>query len=245
MRIADGLEVLEIKSNIMGKPDIIYPTLIFDKDTVVLVDAGYPGQVSDFCEAIEKTGVPFDKLDKVILTHQDIDHIGSLLSIQKEINDKVEVLAHEEEKAYIQGDKCPIKLAQLAAKLDSLPEAMKDLYYKLKSGFENCKVKVDEVLADGQELPYCGGITVIHTPGHTPGHICLYLSQSKTLIAGDALGIENGLLVKPPSHICFDAALNIESLKKLTKYDIETIICYHGGVYKGNVPQRVTELISD
>ncbi|MFP3381467.1 MBL fold metallo-hydrolase, partial [Bacillus sp. SIMBA_069] len=56
------------------------------------------------------------------------------------------------------------------------------------------KGRVDYTLIDGQELPFCGGIRVIHTPGHTPGHISLYLKQSKILIAGDSMYSVNGIL---------------------------------------------------
>lgn len=44
----------------------------------VLIDTGFPGQIEDIQVEMEKVGVSFDKLKVVILTHQDIDHIGSL-----------------------------------------------------------------------------------------------------------------------------------------------------------------------
>lgn len=242
MRIAGGVEMLEISANIMGKPGIINPTLLWDKDAVILVDAGYPGQLTLIRDAVEKAGVPFNKLNMVILTHHDIDHIGSLSSIVKELPNKVEVLSHEEEKAYIEGEKRPIKVAKLEASLNSLSEEMKAIYEKLKAGFENCKTNVDRTLVDGEELPYCGGIKVIYTPGHTLGHICLYLKQSKTLIAGDMFAVEDGTLVKAPLFINYDQELSEKSLKKLTEYDMETVICYHGGAYMGNVNERIAEL---
>ena len=46
----------------------------------VLIDTGFPGQIEDIQVEMEKVGVSFDKLKVVILTHQDIDHIGSLRS---------------------------------------------------------------------------------------------------------------------------------------------------------------------
>ena len=171
--------------------------------------------------------------------------MGSLSSILKELPDNVQVLAHEEEKPYIQGEKHPIKVAQLEAKLNSLPEEMKAIYQKLKASYQNCKVDVDKTLIDGEELPYCGGITVIYTPGHTLGHICLYLKQSKILIAGDALGVEDGMLVKLPESTNFDLDLTTKSIKKLTEYDIETVICYHGSLYKDNTNQRIADLASE
>jgi len=94
-------------------------------------------------------------------------------------------------------------------------------------------------LIDGQELPFCGGITVVYTPGH----IYLYFKQWKILIAGDILSVKEGLLVTGDQDINFDNELNIKSIKKLMKYDIETVICYHGSIYKGDVRKRIAELI--
>jgi glyoxylase-like metal-dependent hydrolase (beta-lactamase superfamily II) len=238
MQVANGVEILEISANVMGKVDIIHPTLIWDKDTVILVDTGFPGQLGKFREAIEKAGVPFDKLNKIILTHQDIDHIGSLPDILHELPQRVEVLASEAEKPYIQGEKRLIKFEALAP--DSLPE---ELGKKLKPIIENPpKAEINKTVADGEELPYCGGITVISTPGHTPGHISLYHKQSKTLIAGDAIFIVDGQLIGPNPQYTLDMNLAKKSLTKLAQYDIEKVICYHGGLYQGNANQRIAEL---
>lgn len=242
MKIANGIYMLEISANIMGTPSVINPTLIWDNDKVILIDTGFPGQLPQIREAIEKAGVSFDKLNVVILTHQDIDHVGSLSSILNELPNGVEVLAHKEEKAYIQGEKLPVKVAQLQAHLNSLPNEMKAIYEKLKGFYENNKSNVDKMITDGEELPYCGGITVIHTPGHTPGHICLYLKYCKTLIAGDILQIDGGILIHAPQSTNLDTGLSMISLKKLMQYDIETIICYHGGLYGVNANKRIAEL---
>jgi glyoxylase-like metal-dependent hydrolase (beta-lactamase superfamily II) len=242
MKVANGVAMLEVNSNIMGMESVINPTLIWDKDTVILVDAGYPGQLSKIREEIEKIGIEFHKLNMVILTHQDIDHIGSLASILKFLPNDVKVLAHIEEKAYIVGEKEPVKLAELEARVENGAEELKTIYEKLKVGFENSRVNIDKTLTDGEELSCCGGITVIFTPGHTPGHICLYIKESKVLIAGDLLMVEEGKLVKTPTSINFDNNLMIKSLKKLLEYDIETVICYHGGIYRDNVNECIAEL---
>ncbi|OPJ59407.1 putative metallo-hydrolase YflN [Clostridium chromiireducens] len=234
--------MLELSANLMGKASIINPTMIYDNDSVVLIDAGFPEQINQIREAFEKEGISFNKLKSIILTHQDIDHIGSALAILKEMVSKVEIFAHEEEEKYINGEKPPVKLASLEGNLDYLPENMKLIYEKLKSGFQNSIVNVDKTLVDDQELPFCGGITVLHTPGHTPGHICLYLKKYKILIAGDILSVKEGLLVNADPSINFDNELNMKSLKKLMEYDIEKVICYHGGIYKGDVNKRIAEL---
>lgn len=242
MKVSNGVATLELTMNVMGTQNIIHPTMTCDNNTVVLVDAGYPGQLPQIREAMEKAGVSFDRLSKVIITHHDMDHMGSLSSIQKELAENVEVLAHEKEKPYIQGEKPATKVTQLEARLNSLSVEMKAMYESLKASYVNYKAKVDKTVADGEELPYCGGITVIYTPGHTPGHISLYLKQSKTLIASDALLIDGGLLVPAPQYINFDQDLAIKSLKKFIRYDIEKVICYHGGVYDNNINQSIADL---
>ncbi|MDR3587816.1 MAG: MBL fold metallo-hydrolase [Desulfosporosinus sp.] len=242
MKIANGIYMLEISANILGTPSVINPTLIWDNDTVILIDTGFPGQLPLIREAIEKVGVSFAKLNMVILTHQDIDHVGSLSNILKELPNSVKVLAHKEEKAYIQGEKLPVKVAQLEAHLNSLPNEMKAIYEKMKAFYENNKSSIDETLTDGEELPYSGGITVVYTPGHTPGHISLYSKHYKVLIAGDILQVQGGALIQAPQTSNFDTNSSMESLKKITQYDIETVICYHGGVYKDNTNKRIAEL---
>ncbi|RED27995.1 metallo-beta-lactamase superfamily protein [Brevibacillus brevis] len=59
----------------------------------VLIDTGFPVQMKDFRVAMEKVGVSFDKLKAVILTHQDVDHIGSLSEILQECGDRVRDLS--------------------------------------------------------------------------------------------------------------------------------------------------------
>src|SRR5659263_109777 len=104
MKIAEGLEVLEIHNDPKDYAAIFRPTLIWDDDNVILVDAGLPGQFQNIREEMEKAGVPFEKLSKVIITHHDTDHLGSLSAVVKASKHKVEVLAHEGEKPYIQGE---------------------------------------------------------------------------------------------------------------------------------------------
>jgi glyoxylase-like metal-dependent hydrolase (beta-lactamase superfamily II) len=90
----------------------------------------------------------------------------------------------------------------------SLPEEMRILFQNPP------KVKVDQTVDDGQELPYCGGIRVIFTPGHTPGHISLYLKQSKTLVAGDAMICLDGSLRGPVQQTTLDMNTALRSLEK-------------------------------
>lgn len=123
----------------MRGPGVIHPALVWDRDAVILADAGLPGQLPEFREAADKAGAPFDKIGKVIVTHHDIDHIGGLPGILSELPQKVEVIAHEEEIPYIQGGRRPIKMtpeamAQLKAQLAALPEDRRKAFLAV---FEN------------------------------------------------------------------------------------------------------------
>lgn len=248
MKTASGMEALEISVNVMGKPGKIYPTLIWDNNTAILVDAGYPGQLSQLREAIEKSGVSLERINRIIITHHDLDHTGSLADILRELPQRAVILAHQEEKPYIEAEKPPVKMAQVEALLNSMPEEegreMKIYYEYIRANYKKLKCKVDRTLSDGGELPCCGGITVIHTPGHTPGHICLYHKETKTLISGDALMVEDGQLVPAYHFTNLDPDLAARSLKKLTRYDIEAVVCYHGGLYTDDANRSITELVA-
>ncbi|PGZ99270.1 hydrolase [Bacillus wiedmannii] len=187
----------------------------------VLIDTGFPGQFEDIQVGMEKVGVSFDKLKVVILTHQDIDHIGSLPELLQHCGSNIKVYAHELDKPYIEGNLPLLK----DGKIESPP-----------------KGKVSNTVIDGQELPYCGGILILHTPGHTPGHISLYLKQSKTLIAGDSMYSVNGKLggIHTPTTLNIKEAQ--QSLKKYLNLDIESVDCYHGGLSKGNINIQIQKL---
>jgi len=224
----------------MGNQTVIHPTLIQDQDTVILLDAGLPGISGE----LAKAGVPLERLKVILITHQDMDHIGGLPSILSECRSKPLILAHEGDKPYIEGEKRLIKITdEVLAKMDLWPEAIRN---KVKPIFENPpKAKVDKTVVDGEELPYCGGITVIHTPGHTPGHCCYYHKPSKTLIAGDILNAENGVLSGPVPQYTADIAMAVNSLNKLQSYDVETVICYHGGKFNGDFQKRLAEIMNE
>jgi len=236
MKIAEGLDVLELGSN----ERIMRPTLIWDNENVVLLDAGLPGQLENIREEIEKTGASFDKISKIIITHHDMDHIGSLSSVVKNSKNKIEVLAHVGERPYIQGEKISIKMTP--ERLSSMPENKRN---EMEEMLNNIKTNVDRTIEDEEELPYCGGIKVIYTPGHTPGHTCLYLKKYKALVAGDAMNVVDGELRGPNPEYTFDMKQAIESLKKLAKYDIQTVICYHGGLFTNNPNERIAELANN
>jgi glyoxylase-like metal-dependent hydrolase (beta-lactamase superfamily II) len=244
MKIAENIEMIKISMNVMERERIVYPTLIWDNDNVIQIDTGIPSNLETIKNQMETAGVSFARLNIIIATQQDIDHIAGIKGILFE-KPEVMVLAHEADKPYIQGDKKVKRLnSKFMERIKDLPE---EEQLKIVDMFENSNVKVNTTLTDGEMLPYCGGITVIHTPGHTPGHICLYHQRSKTLIAGDAMNILHGELVGPNEDPMSEDGVNandaINSLKKLTDYDIKNIITYHGGLFNDSPNEKIKDVI--
>lgn len=221
-KIADGIGMLELSIQMGEHQMVIHPTVLWDESNVVLVDTGFPGMLSTIQSELESAGVSFDQLTKVILTHQDFDHIGGLPEILAQAKQHVEVLAHAEDKPYIEGDKQLIK-------------------HDPSRGVPP-KATVNTVVGDGDVLPFLGGVTVIYTPGHTPGHISLYHPGSKTLITGDAIVSQDGQLIGPNEAFTPDLNLAWQSIARFTTFDIDTAICYHGGVCNQDVNGQFAKL---
>ncbi len=93
-------------------------------------------------------------------------------------------------------------------------------------------------------MEYCEhGILVVHTPGHTKGHISLFHPKTKTLVAGDSMVIENGKLNIANPSFTLDIKSAVKSLEKIKKLNPCKIICYHGGILEEDINEKLTELI--
>lgn len=215
----------------------IYPVMLRDEDGITLVDTGMIGQFAGLEAALNKEGVQLADVKRIILTHQDIDHIGNLGALLDAIPG-LEVWAHADEIPYIKGEKPLIKftperramlpapvLAQADQLLSQLPE-----------------IEISRVLEDGDMLPLQGGIQVLHTPGHTPGHICLYFRESEFLLAADELRVVDDELVGPAPPATPDMPEALRSLKRLTGLKLNKVLCYHGGEYTNEPSEYIAKL---
>jgi glyoxylase-like metal-dependent hydrolase (beta-lactamase superfamily II) len=226
MRLAQNVEMLELTG--MGT---IYPVLTWDQEHLVLIDAGFPGQAPALIKAIEDAGFKAENLTEIMITHQDIDHIGCIKGLL-EVAPHAKVLAHAIEADYISGAKTPIKLANLLNNESNLDEQKKQWLGMLQKGFGMSYVSVTQLLEDGEVLDFCGGIRVIHTPGHTPGHIVLFLEESGLIIGGDAINIEDGKLIGANPVHTDDPAAAEASLSKMQSLNPKGYVAYHGGYLK-------------
>lgn len=230
MRISEGVEIIQLTARAFNQDITLNPTLVWNNEEVILIDTGMPDQIDQLKEALNKLNMSIEQLKVILLTHQDLDHIGCAADIRNNSDKNIIVYAHEFDKPYIEGKLPLIKTnaSQMSKEeLSAIPDEIKYLYKTPP------KVDVDIVLKGSQLLPYCGGIEVIFTPGHTPGHVSFYLRKSKTLVAGDALVLANGQLMEPVKQTTLNMDQAVQSLEKFLNYEIEHVICYHGGYFQG------------
>ncbi len=236
------ITVLEIKFDFNNTINSIFPVIISDEKEMILVDCGYPNFLSLIKDCARDNGIDINKLTKIIITHHDFDHIGSLAAF-KRAYPNIKILASAKEERYISGKEKSLRLQQAEEIYNEIPEEKKEEARNFHEFIESIEtVKVDVCLKDKDSFPWCGGIEIISTPGHMPGHICVYVKESKTLISGDALVIEQGNLAIANPEYTLDMVNAKASIKKLLDYNIDKIICYHGGTYAKNIRKALEEI---
>ncbi len=126
----------------------------------VVVD---PGAESDrILAAIDRLGL---EPEKILLTHGHVDHIAHCAQVAGRYG--IGVWAHEADLPLLEGPQWPELETFLAARPCPRPERF---------------------VADGETLAVAGlELTVVHTPGHTPGGVCYLDSASRTILVGDTL----------------------------------------------------------
>jgi glyoxylase-like metal-dependent hydrolase (beta-lactamase superfamily II) len=235
MRVANGVYVLPIPRSRQESENFLNITLIMDEqNSNTLVDAGLPGQAEAIGGALAEAGTGVRDLRRIIFTHQDLDHVGSGAALVHQSGARV--LAHSADAPHIDGS---LRLLKPSSEMLEQRPQMREVLERLEP------VGVDEHLEDGERLDIAGGIRVIFTPGHTPGHLSLYLERSKVLIAGDALRAERGSLNGPNPSMTLDMRAALQSLRTLADLDIDTIVCYHGGVVSENANGQLQRVIQE
>ncbi|AWB43244.1 MBL fold metallo-hydrolase [Paenibacillus sp. CAA11] len=237
--------ILDIVFDYNGQQQVIHPVLIQDGTDTILVDCGYPDFERLLEEAMAKYAIRLDSLNKLILTHHDMDHMGSAAALKRKYP-HIEIAASEVEAPYVNGCQQALRLTQAEASLDDLPEAERGYAEQFIQYLKSIEaVDVDRILGSGERLPWCGGIEVVSTPGHTAGHISLYLPASRALIAGDAVVIEDDKLNIANPEYADHLEQAISSAERLLDYDIEQLVCYHGGRFQGDVKEALRELVRE
>jgi glyoxylase-like metal-dependent hydrolase (beta-lactamase superfamily II) len=241
MRLGESTEALELTMTFMGMKSTIHPVVLWEgREGITLIDAGYPGQLPEIESALTALGLKLKDVRRIFLTHQDLDHIGSAEAVQAASG--AEVYAHAADKPYIEGEKRLVKMdpARWEERLKALPEKLRHRARLMMS--DPPTVKVLQVLHGGEVLAFHGGVEVIATPGHTPGHVCYFVKALGLLVAGDALRVDNGELAGPSPGATPDLPAAIASLSKLLAYPVQYVLCYHGGFFSRSPLARIREI---
>lgn len=223
--------ILDFTYSFDGLQEHIYPVLLFGKDDVVLVDCGYPGSLPLLEMELAKRGIQPERINKLLLTHQDDDHIGAAAEI-KRAYPAIEILSSELERPYISGDRKNLRLQQAEDLQSQLPDDQKDFGLQFCARLKQVQpVSVDRVVSPGELFDWGGGCEIIATPGHTPGHISIKALDNSFIITGDAAVVENQSLSIANPEFCLDMDATERSLKQLVQYRSRRYICYHGGIF--------------
>ena len=213
---------MEIIPNLHVIPSsIVNVYLTIDPDGLTLIDTGLPGHAKKVLKYIAELGRKPTDLKRIIITHADGDHVGALAALKAATGARA--YANPIEANAIQAGRPSHELKVRGALA---------LFFKLMFSFFKAKpAAVDETLSDGQVLPVLGGLRVINTPGHTPGHISLYAPAAKILFCGDSMVTEkNGTL--RCSRGMWDEDKATESVKVQAALGAEIVRSGHGPIVR-------------
>jgi len=154
-------------------------------------------------------------IELIILTHCHYDHTGAIIEIAEKTGAKI---------AIHQAD----------------AELLKDDYANVAYFFKAKMPPVEpDILFGGGEKLNIGDcqIEVLHTPGHTPGSICLYIPELKILFSGDTIFPNGG--IGRTDLVGGSSEQLVESIKKIAKLDIKTLYPGHGEVTSDKVKEQI------
>jgi glyoxylase-like metal-dependent hydrolase (beta-lactamase superfamily II) len=223
---------MEIIPNVHLIPKTVAnPYQLIDPDGLTLIDAGLPGSHKKILRFMAGLGYAPGDLKRILITHADFDHVGGLAPLKKATGARV-YASPVEAQAMAEGHASrPVKPRRLVTRL---------LFGLMGGMFKPARIQVDELLSDGQVLPVLGGLRVIETPGHTPGHVSFFAASTGILFCGDSIvSGETGLRGSSGANN-WDQPKADESVRKQAALGAHILCSGHGPVVMdaaGKFPQ--------
>lgn len=234
-----SIDLFAVAPGVWGLKDVfvnLYIIINDDNNSWVLVDAGLKTAAPKIRKAISLLFGAENRPACIILTHGHFDHVGSIKTLAEEW--EVPVYAHDLELPYLTG---------LSAYPPGDPSVNGGLMAELAGFYPRGPIDLGDrvqALPNDGSVPFLPDWTLIHTPGHSPGHISLYRNEDGVLIAGDAFVTTRAesllytLLQKkkisgPPKYFTPDWEAAAASLKALDGLHIQVAATGHGRPMEG------------
>ena len=207
---------------IFSRAQVTYTNSDNSAGTVSLTPFGLAGGVGSLVAQLEASGYQLPDVRTIVLTHAHGDHTGGLPALVARSG--AQVWAYRDEVPYVEG-------------AQALPASFWPMRLMGWLGSRGAKkkpsLKVSRALADGETVDVLGGMQVIHTPGHTPGSLCLYQPEQKILFCGDILSQKRqpdgaAGLDYAPAAFSADSAQARETVRRLANLPVEVLCPGHG-----------------
>jgi glyoxylase-like metal-dependent hydrolase (beta-lactamase superfamily II) len=205
----------------------ITPYLVEESpNDLTLVDTCFTASANKLVSCIQDEGYDMKHVKRLILTHSHVDHTQAVGEVSRMTG--APIYSHWSEAGYLNHDPSyhgPPSHEALARMLNGLGIKMEDVSKKFGS-LSRDPILVEHLLSDGDQI---GRLRVVHTPGHTPGHISLYSEEDRALIGGDFLfnGIlgQKGLYVF--SEVSIDTIQSAISARRVAKLHFDKLLLGH------------------
>jgi len=225
MKISDNIHLLDFEFTDQIRNHLY---LIEDSGEALLIDAHIGTAAEKVLEAVQEI-IELDNLRTVLLTHGHTDHIGACPLIEEKTN--ADIAVHIADAQYVEDPW--IQFLTLYQNLNISANAYEDF---LKLAGER-GVKVTRPLHGGDALEVGSvKLQIVHTPGHSPGSVCIYEPDTKTLFSGDVL-IPSDWFPRRLGVI-HDAYTHLRSLESLSNMDIEVLCPGHEPIRRGSEVER-------
>jgi len=193
--------------------------LIRDGDEAALIDAGFGDDESYKKRSEILSALAGVKVKYIIITHHHYDHSSGAQRLRELTG--AQIVMHRDEE--------PLLLAPDAETGDmEIPEDQKDAREQAKKWRAEAAKAVPDIRASDGDVLEVGSLhlRLVHTPGHTAGHLCILLEEEGLLFSGDnVLGVGTAAIPPPPHG---DMAEYIRSLRKMQAIEASLLGPGHG-----------------